>query len=249
MKAPLAHSIVKPSAIIIGASSGIGLELCRHLAAKDYRVGIAARRKSLLDETAASLPQVCCVSMIDLFQPDEALQYFKAMLEAVAPVDFVYLCAGTGHLNPDLIWKLEDETIRVNTLGFAALASSAMSFFLKQGHGHLIGVTSVAAVRGSRAAPAYGATKAFESHYLESLRIRACRSGAPIFVTEIRPGYVDTAMRKTDHPFWVSTPTVAASQIAAAVGARKSIAYVTRRWRFVAWLLRLLPRTIYERLA
>jgi NADP-dependent 3-hydroxy acid dehydrogenase YdfG len=194
----LGHSILKPSAIIIGASSGIGLELCRHLAAKDYRIGIAARRKSLLDETAASLPQVSCVSKIDLSQPDEALQYFEAILECVAPVDFVYLCAGTGHLNPDLIWKLEEETIRINTLGFAALASRTITFFLKQGHGHLVGITSVAAVRGSSAAPAYGATKAFESHYLESLRIRARRSGTPIFVTEIRPwfcGYGDDENR------------------------------------------------------
>jgi short-subunit dehydrogenase len=170
-------------------------------------------------------------------------------LEAVAPVDYVYLCAGTGHPNPNLLWKLEDETIRVNALGFAALASSAMSFFLKQGHGHLVGITSVAAVRGSSVAPAYGATKAFESHYLESLRLRARRSGAAVFVTEIRPGFVDTAMMKTDHPFWVSSPAMAARQIAAAAEARKSVAYVTRRWRLVVWLLRLLPNMIYARLA
>jgi short-subunit dehydrogenase len=240
---------VKPSAIIIGASSGIGLELCRHLAAKDYRIGIAARRKSLLDEAAASFPQVCCVRAMDMSQPDEALQCFKTMLDAVAPVDFIYLCAGTGHLNPDLLWKLEEETIRVNTLGFAALASSAMVYFLKQRHGHLVGITSVAAVRASSAAPAYGATKAFESHYLDSLRLRARHSGAPIFVTEIRPGFVDTAMMKTDHPFWVSSPAVAASQIATAAEARKSFGYVTRRWRFAAWLLRLLPTIIYQRIA
>ena len=71
------HPIMRPSAIMIGASSGIGLALCRHLAARDYRIGIAARRKSLLDEAAASIPQVCCVSALDLSQPDEALQYFK----------------------------------------------------------------------------------------------------------------------------------------------------------------------------
>jgi short-subunit dehydrogenase len=240
---------VKPSAIIIGASSGIGLELCRHLAAKDYRIGIAARRKAMLDGTADSFPQVCCVRTIDVSQPDEALQCFKTMLEAIAPVDFVYLCAGTGHLNPELLWKLEEETIRVNVLGFTALASSAMSFFLEQGHGHLVGITSIAAVRATRAAPAYGATKVFESHYLESLRLRARRSGAPVFVTEIRPGFVDTAMMKTDRPFWVASPAVAACQIAAAAEARKSVAYVTRRWRFAAWLMRLLPNIIYARIA
>src|SRR6185436_6163078 len=193
---------MRPSAIIIGASSGIGLELCQLLANRGYRIGIAARRKHLLDEQAALFPEVCCVRTMDVSQPAEASQTFESMLQALAPVDFVYLSAGTGHLNPDLKWELEEETIRVNTLGFAALASSAVSFFTKQGHGHLVGITSVAAVRGSPAAPAYGATKAFASQYLESLGLRARRSGLPIFVTEIRPGFVDTAMMKTEKPFW-----------------------------------------------
>ncbi|MGE5213410.1 MAG: SDR family NAD(P)-dependent oxidoreductase [Nitrospirota bacterium] len=240
---------MKPSAIIIGASSGIGLELCRYLVTKDYRIGIAARRKPLLDEMAASLTQICCVSEIDAARPDEAIQCFKSMTRAVAPVDFVYICAGTGHPNPDLKWEPEDETIRVNALGFAALASTAMSYFLKQGHGHLVGITSVAAVRGSSDAPAYGATKAFESHYLESLRIRARKSGVPISVTEIRPGFVKTAMMKAEKPFWVASPVVAARQIVAAAEARKSIAYVTARWRLVAWLMRMLPNMIYDRVA
>jgi short-subunit dehydrogenase len=240
---------VYPSAIIIGASSGIGLELCRYLAARDYRIAIAARRKSLLDEQAAILPQVRCVRAMDVSQPDEALLCFRSMLESMAPVDFVYLCAGTGHLNPDLNWRLEDETIRVNALGFAALASDALTFFLGQRHGHVVGITSIAAVRGSPAAPAYGATKAFESHYLESLRLRARRSRLPVFVTEIRPGFVATAMMKAERPFWVSSPVVAARQIVSAVDARKSIAYVTRRWRLVAWILRLLPSAIYAHMA
>jgi len=240
---------MKPSAILIGASSGIGLELCRHLASENYRIGIAARRKPLLDEVAASLAQICHVSEIDAARPDEAIQRFKSMMEAVAPVDFVYICAGTGHPNPDLRWELEDRTIRVNALGFAALASTAMSYLLKQGHGHLVGITSVAAVRGSSEAPAYGATKAFESHYLESLRIRACKSGFRIWVTEIRPGFVNTAMMKAEKPFWVASPVVAARQIIAAVEARKSVAYVTARWRLVAWLMRMLPSMIYDRVA
>ena len=232
---------MKPSAIIIGASSGIGLALCRHLAARDYRVAIAARRGALLEEAAAGLPQVahCCV--MDVGKPDEALERFKSLWKAVGTVDFVYLCAGTGHANPDLQWALEEETVRVNALGFAALASSAVSHFLQQGHGHLVGITSVAAVRGSGDAPAYGATKAFESHYLAALRQRARRSRLPIFVTEIRPGFVDTAMMKTDRPFWVPTPAKAAQQIVAAAEARKPLAYVTRRWRIIAWLLSLLP--------
>jgi short-subunit dehydrogenase len=239
---------VKPSAIIIGASSGIGLELVRHLAGRGCRLGIAARRKSLLDEQAALLPQVCCVRAMDVSRPDDALPGFQSLLAALAPVDFVYLCAGTGHLNPDLRWELEDETIRVNALGFAALAAAALAFFLKQGRGRLVGITSVAAVRASSAAPAYGATKAFESHYLQALRLRARRSGLPVGVTEIRPGFVATAMMKTDRPFWVLTPAAAARQIVAAAEAGQTLAYVSRRWRLVACLLRLLPDALYARL-
>lgn len=239
---------VKPSAIIIGASSGIGLELCRQLAARDYRLGIAARRKALLEQAAASQPQVSCVCPLDLSRTDEALAAFDSMLKTLAPVDYVYLCAGTGHINPDLAWAPEAETIMVNAMGFAALAGRAMTCFRQQGHGHLVGITSVAAVRGSSGAPAYGATKAFASHYLDSLRLCARRSGLPIFVTEIRPGFVDTAMLKADQPFWVASPDLAARQIVAAVAARKSLAYVTRRWRLMAWLLRMLPETIYVRM-
>ena len=239
---------MNPSAIIIGASSGIGLALCQQLAGKDFRLGIAARRQALLDAAAATHPQVSCVRDMDLAQPEEALKCFESMLTALSPVDYVYLCAGTGHLNPQLEWKLEEETIRVNALGFTALASRAMSFFLQQKRGHLVGITSVAAVRGSTAAPAYGATKAFESHYLQSLRLVARRSNLPVYVTEIRPGFVDTAMMKTPHPFWVASPTEAARQIVAAVEARKSLAYVTRRWCAVAWLMKLLPEAVYARL-
>jgi len=225
----------------------MGFELGQLLAHQGYRIGLAARREASLIEQAAKLPEVVCVRGMDLARPDEALRSFNSMLETVAPIDFVYLCAGTGHLNPDLRWPLEEETIRVNALGFAALASAALSFFLQQGHGQLVGITSVAAVRGAAVAPAYGATKAFESHYLESLRLRARRSGRPIFVTEIRPGFVDTAMMKAERPFWVVSPALAARKIVAATEARKAIAYVPRRWRLVAGLLQLLPTAIYEK--
>lgn len=232
------------SALVIGASSGIGLELTRQLAAQDYRLGIAARRKNLLDQQATGLPQICCVRAMDISQPDEALKIFAGMLEEMAPIDHVFLSAGTGYVNPELNQEWEAETIRVNALGFAALAAHSWKFFLQQGHGHLTGITSVAAVRGTPPAPAYNATKSFCSSYLLSLRLRALESKLPIFVTEIRPGFVDTAMMKADRPFWVVTPKVAAHKILAAVARKKSVAYVPRRWFWLAWLLRRLPDRI-----
>lgn len=238
------------AAIIIGASSGIGAAICRELVAQQVagRIGIAARRKDKLDALAGELPGIEVVREMDLRDIDQSRQTFLAMLEALTPVDYVFLSSGTGHINEPLEWPPEEETIAVNAMGFAALASLTMAFFEKQGHGHLIGISSVAAVRGAGAAPAYGASKAFASSYLEALRFRAIKSGLPIYVTDIRPGFVDTAMMKTDKPFWVATPAVAARQILDAVEKRKHVAYVTRRWRLIAWVLRLMPARIYGKL-
>ena len=240
---------MNPSAIIIGASSGIGLELARLLASRGLRLGLAARRTELLEQHAAVLPALSCFRSLDVSDPTAAISALEGMFTDLAPVSFIYLVAGTGHLNPDLRWAPEEETIRVNALGFAALAACSLRLFLQQGSGHLIGISSVAALRGSATAPAYSASKAFASCYLQGLRYRARRSGLPIFVTEARPGFVDTAMLKAARPFWVASPAIAAKQIVGAVDTRRAVVYVTRRWRVVAWLLRFLPDAILSKVA
>lgn len=173
----------------------------------------------------------------------------ESMFTHLAPVSFIYLVAGTGHLNPDLRWAPEEETIRVNALGFAALAACSLRLFLRQGHGHLVGISSIAALRGSATAPAYSASKAFASCYLQGLRYRARRSRLPIFVTDVRPGFMDTAMLKAARPFWVASPATAAKQIVGAVDSRRALVYVTRRWRAIAWLLGLLPDAVFTKVA
>jgi short-subunit dehydrogenase len=87
------------------------------------------------------------------------------------------------------------------------------------------------------------------SAIMDALRFRARKSNLPIFVTEIRPGFVDTAMMKARHPFWVISAAVAARRIVAAVDARKPFAHVPRRWRLVACLMRLLPDVLYAKVA
>jgi short-subunit dehydrogenase len=93
------------------------------------------------------------------------------------------------------------------------------------------------------------ASKAFQSVYLDDLRDLALHSGFPIAVTEVQPGFVDTAMMKTDRPlpalvglFLVSSPATAAQQILRAVQKRAKHAYITRRYAIVAFVLKLLPR-------
>jgi len=189
----------------------------------------------------------CIFRAFDVSQSDLSLEGFRQLHETLGAIDFVYLVAGTGFPNPDLQWSLEEQTVSVNCLGFAAMATAAMQIFRKQGHGHLIVVTSVAAARPSGDAPAYGASKAFESSYLEALHY--LDTTQPLHVTEVRPGFVDTAMMKTKKPFWVISATQAARGIIAATNRRKKLAYVPHRWWFVAQVMRILPDRLYAKIA
>ena len=111
-----------------------------------------------------------------------------------------------------------------------------------------MGISSVAGLRGDYLAPSYAASKAYQINYLEGLRIKAAKTKLPIFITDIRPGFVNTAMAKGDGLFWVAPVEKAATQIFQAVVKKRNIVYVTKRWKLMAYLLKLLPTWVMERL-
>lgn len=235
-------------AIVIGASSGIGRELSKILARNQYTVGVMARRVHLLDELRNEMGNDVLVERIDVTDADAAQEALTRFIEKMGGVDLLVISAGTGHLNPELNWTLENDAIKINVTGFAAVANVAVKHFMGKGSGHLVGISSIAALRGGRESPAYNASKAFESNYLEGLRQKIRKLSLPITITDIRPGFVKTAMAKGDGIFWAADAAKAALQIYDAIKRRKSSTYITRRWRLVAWLLKLLPGSIYERL-
>jgi short-subunit dehydrogenase len=235
------------TAVIVGASSGIGEALARELNREGWRVGLMARRLDRLEALRETLAPETIVRRVDVAQRDAA-SIFERLLEELGGVDLVIISAGTGHLNPGLNWELDADTLNVNVLGFAAIAQAAMRHFLGRRAGHLVGISSVAALRRNRAA-AYAASKAFQSVYLDGLRDLARHSGHPIAVTEVQPGFVDTAMMKTERPLpplarrlLVSSPETASRQIMRAIRKRAKHAYITRRYAVVAFILKLLPR-------
>jgi short-subunit dehydrogenase len=112
----------------------------------------------------------------------------------------------------------------------------------------IVGISSLAALRGNGEAPAYNASKAFISSYLQSLRHKFSKLKLPIVVTDVQPGLVNTAIAKGHGLFWVASPEKAARQIFVAILKRKRQVYVTRRWRFIAWFLKTAPDWLYHRL-
>ena len=236
------------NAIIIGASSGIGRELAKMLATDGYSIAITARRVQLLNELHDELPGDVLVRKMDVSDPDSSKALLSEIIGKMGGADLIVFAAGTGEINEQLNWQLEHTCIMTNVSGFAAIANVAIRQFIKQKSGHFVAISSISAIRGGSASPAYHASKSFLSNYLEGLRQKVTKMQLPITVTDIKPGFVDTAMAKGEGQFWVAPVNKAASQIYQAIRKKKSHCYVTRRWRLIAWLLKVLPDSLYIRL-
>ena len=235
------------TAVIIGASSGIGRALAVALSADGYRIGAVARRTELLLSLQTVLTGPCVIKTIDVSQPESAQPLLRELIDELGDVELFIVNAGTGFVNETLAWQPENQTIAVNVLGFTAMVNVAVAHLESRRSGHLVGISSIAALRGSRAAPAYAASKAYVSNYLAGIRHRFGKLKLPILVTDVQPGFVDTPMAGGNR-FWISSPEKAACQIVAAIHRRKKLVYITRRWRLIAWLMRIVPDSLYSKL-
>jgi short-subunit dehydrogenase len=83
---------------------------------------------------------------------------------------------------------------------------------------------------------------------LEGLRLNAHKSNLPVYITDVRPGFVDTAMAKGEGLFWVAPVQKAAEQILEAIKQKKKVVYITKRWKLIALLLRIIPFSILKRI-
>lgn len=236
------------TAVIIGASSGIGEALARELHKDGWRLCLLARRVDKLTALAAQLGSGVFVGYLDVSKSD-CVDRFHAMTEDLGGADLVIISAGCGYLNPMHESGPDQETVAVNVIGFMAIAQAAFRLFLTRGQGHLAAITSVAALRGSGEAAAYAASKAFQSTYLDGLRASAHALRVPITVTELQPGFVDTAMMKTKNPLpplvrrlLVCDAPTAARQMLRAIFRNQKHAFITKRYAFIAFWLKLMPR-------
>ncbi len=236
-------------AIVIGGSSGIGRALVRELHAQGYRVGVGARRYPLLEDLRSQLSEDLAIQQVDVADRNTALQALDRLVAELGGLDIIIVAAGVGGEHGGMQWENQQHIIDVNVSGLTAILNWAYHYFSERGRGHIVAISSVLAVRGNRHSPAYSASKAFASHYLQGLRQRVHREKKPMLITDIRPGFVDTEMvQGRKDMFWVTSPEKAAKLIFHAVQKQKSCAYITGRWRLVAWLMRLLPERLYKRL-
>jgi short-subunit dehydrogenase len=233
--------------IIIGATSGIGRKMAEQYAAKGHIVGITGRRKELLDEIENNFPGKIKTECFDVTTNENIIK-LRALIQKIGGMDILVYSSGVGGPSKELDWQLDKTTVDTNENGFIEIANWGFNYFIRQGFGSMSVISSIAANRGNSWAPAYSASKAFQSNYFEALAIKAKRMKKNIGITCIEPGFVDTKMAKGNKRFWLVSLEKAAEQMITAIDKKKRKVYVSKRWWLVATLMRITPFWIYKRL-
>jgi short-subunit dehydrogenase len=236
--------------IIIGASSGIGKELAILYAGAGCRVGITGRRNELLEDLKAAFPQQIETECFDV-TGNENLFHLESLLQKTGGMDLLVYNSGYGEISSEPDWTIDKRTVLTNVNGFIEIVHYGFNYFVKQAHGQIAATSSIASLAGNSAAPAYSASKAFMSVYMEGLFLKARRmkkSGLNICITDIQPGFVKTKMAKGKGRFWEAPAAKAARQIYHAIEAKRFRVYITKRWWLIASLIKILPGWLYRKL-
>src|SRR6187455_194623 len=232
--------------IIVGATSGIGRKMAELYAAAGNIVGITGRRKELLDEIENMFPDKIKTECFDV-TGYENIERLKALIQKLGGLDILVYSSGFGDLSKQMDWEIDKPTVDTNVYGFIQITNWAFNYFTRQEYGSMAVISSIAANRGNSWAPAYSASKAFQSNYFEALAIKTKRMKRDIGIICIEPGFVDTKMVEGYKRFWVVPLDKAARQIIAGVEKKKQKVYISKRWWLIARLMRLAPFWLYKK--
>ena len=258
---------MKKRAIVMGATSGIGQEVARLLAANGYEVGIAGRREERLVQMAQATPGIMTHRQIDVTKEDAPTELYK-LIEELGGMDLYFHSSGIGWENVALDADKELKTVETNGVGFVRMVSAAYNWFAeqradeakqraegdeqragdKERKARIACITSIARTRGLGAAPAYSATKRMQAHYLECLSQQARMRHLNIGITDIRPGFVATDLIAGSHfPLQLKAEDVART-IVRAIERGSEVVTIDWRYRLLVAAWQLIPRWLWVRL-
>ena len=256
-------------AIVMGATSGIGMEVAKLLAAKGWQVGIAGRRIERL-QALISQGGITSYQQIDVTSPDAPAQ-LQELIDKLGGMDLYFHSSGIGWQNNTLDIEKEMKTLETNGLGFTRMVDTAFNWFAAQSstptnksklsvpeskkkanhvyqNFRIACITSIAGTKGLGAAPAYSATKRFQNHYLECLSQQARMRHLPIAITDIRPGFVKTDLiAGSSYPVQLKSEDVA-KHIVNAIENGEEVKVIDWRYDILVFLWRLIPRWLWTRL-
>ena len=234
--------------IIIGASSGMGLEVAKLLLAEGHHLGVAARREDRLQALKQLAPDRVETATIDVTAEDAPAR-LRELIDRMGGMDLFFYSSGIGKQNRTLTPDIELNTVNTNGMGFTRMIGEAYRYFAEQGKGHIAAITSIAGTKGLGPAPSYSATKAFQNVYLQSLEQQANARGLNIRFTDIRPGFVNTDLLNDNfHYPMMLKPEKAARQIVRALKNKRHVQVIDWKYAILTPLWRLLPNPLWRHL-
>lgn len=251
---------MKGKAIVMGATSGIGMHTALLLAQQGWQVAIAGRRierlkevKQMADNNAgatanSSNGRIAAYRQIDITS-DNAPALLGELIDELGGMDLYLHSSGIGWQNNRLDADKELATVATNAMGFVRMTDAAFNWMAEHGTpGHIACITSIAGTKGLGAAPAYSATKRMQTHYIECLAQQARMRQLPIRLTDIRPGFVRTDLiAGSSYPMQLDAHRVAAD-IVRAIESGKEVKTIDWRYALLTSLWRMVPRWMWTRI-
>lgn len=246
------------TALVTGATAGIGHAFARTLAAEGHRLVLVARDADRLDATAAELTKAHGVEVevlsADLTDPAGSAAVQARLADPDRPVDLLVNNAGIGV--PGRFWETpladQERMLALNCTAVLQLSHAALGVMVPRGRGDIIVVSSVAGwAPGSRGT--YGASKAWATAFAEALADQL--AGRGVHVSAVVPGFVRTEfharasidMSKTPGFLWLDVDTVVGTALRDH-RAGKVLSVPGAQWKAIAGAARLVPRNLNRRL-
>lgn len=234
--------------IVIGASSGIGREVCLRMLRDGWTLGIAARRQEPLYDIKACYPKQVEVAAIDITKEDAGEKLLQ-LIDRMGGIDLYFHASGIGKQNLSLQEDIEMNTVMTNGIGFTRMVGTAFRYMAEHGGGTIGVISSIAGTKGLGAAPSYSATKAFQNKYIEALEQQAHLRKLNIHFTDIRPGFVATALLNGGEGYpLLLRPENVAKEIVDSIYKKRHVRIVDWKYRILTPLWRMLPRWLWVRL-
>ena len=243
------------TAIVIGATSGIGREVARRLAADGWRVGAAGRREEKLIQLQNECGAECVAyEVMDITRPD-ALDALDRLLEKTGEPDLFLHVSGVGRQNRQLDETIDVAVMETNCTGLARVLPHILNYvkahpgYTSANPAHIAVVTSVAGTMGMGVSAAYSASKKMQSTYVSAL-CQLCRmEKIPVRLSDIRPGFVATDILNPQHHYpMMMTVEEAAGHILRGLKRKRRVILFDWRYRILVAFWRLIPRWLWERL-
>lgn len=240
-----------PTALILGATSGMAVAIAEKFASQGYNIQLAARNVNRLEPLQSDLA-IKYSSRVSIHEFDALLfQTHQAFFDELQPKPDVTVCA-FGYLgeNEKAVsdWSQASRIINTNYTGAVSILNTVATYYASKNEGAIVGIASVAGERGRQSNYLYGSAKAGFRAYLSGLRNWLYHKG--VHVVTVQPGFVYTKMTEDLKlpPMLTANPEKVANAVFNAVNKKQNVVYVKWFWRWIMLGIRSIPEFIFKKM-